>query len=168
MKYEGYNFRKLLAEDLVDFQQIAIKAFPAMFPDNFSPEAQQGWLNRMKLANEENPLINYYGCFKKDKLVGGMIYFDFKMTLFNRPVDVGGIGLVCVDLIHKKEHVAKNIMRTFHDHYYDRGITLTALYPFRPDFYTAMGYGLGKKMNRYRFKPSTLPKGKLVRFSKNC
>ncbi|PWI47772.1 GNAT family N-acetyltransferase [Candidatus Heimdallarchaeota archaeon B3_Heim] len=159
MKYEGYTIRKLLVEDLTEFQQIALKAYPVMFPENYSPEAQQAWFDRMKSSIEEDPLMNYYGCFKSDKMIGGMIYFDFKMTLFDQLVDVGGIGLVCVDLLHKKEHAAKNIVKAFHDHYYGRGITLTALYPFRPDFYTAMGYGLGKKMNRYRFKPSTLPKG---------
>ena len=160
MKYEGYNFRKLTSDELADFQQIAMKAYPVMLPDNFSAEAQQGWLDRWKLSNEENPLINFIGCFKKDKLVGGMVYFDFSMTFVDQLVDVGGIGLVCVDLFHKKEHVAKNIVKAFHDHYYERGTTITALYPFRPDFYAAMGYGLGKKMNRYRFKPSSLPKGK--------
>jgi predicted acetyltransferase len=158
MKYEGYNIKKLASDDLPNFQQIAIKAYPVMLPDDFSPEAQQAWLDRMKMSHEKNPFINYYGCYKNAKLVGGMIYFDFKMTLFDHLVDVGGIGLVCVDLLHKKEHVAKNIVKAFHDHYYARGVTITALYPFRPDFYAAMGYGLGKKMNRYRFKPKSLPK----------
>ncbi|MHA1976463.1 MAG: GNAT family N-acetyltransferase [Candidatus Hodarchaeales archaeon] len=158
MKYEGFTFRKLKSEEMIDFQHIATKAYPAMLPDNFPPEAQQAWLERMKSSNEEDPLINYIGCFKEDKLVGGMVYWDFNMTLFDQQVDVGGIGLVCVDLLHKKEHAGKNIVKAFHDHYYKRGITITALYPFRPDFYAAMGYGLGKKMNRYRFKPSSLPK----------
>ncbi|MHA1995254.1 MAG: GNAT family N-acetyltransferase [Candidatus Hodarchaeales archaeon] len=166
MRYEGYNIKKLSSDNLTDFQQIAIKAYPAMLPDNFPPEAQQAWLDRMKLAHEENPLINYYGCFKKDKLVGGMIYFDFKMTLFDQFAEVGGIGVVCVDLLHKKEHVAKNMVKAFHDHYFAGGITITALYPFRPDFYTAMGYGLGKKMNRYRFKPKSLPKSHKIHIVK--
>ncbi len=159
MDYEGYTIRKLAAEELDDFQLIAMKAYPAMLPDNFPAEAQQAWLERMKASNEENPLITYMGCFKDHTLAGGMVYFDFRMTLFDHQVDVGGIGLVCVDLLHKKEHAAKNIVKAFHDHYYEKGVTITALYPFRPDFYAAMGYGLGKKMNRYQFKPSSLPKG---------
>ena len=75
------------------------------------------------------------------------------MTLFDQQVDIGGVGLISVDLLHKKEHVAKNIMKAFHNHYRSQGVTLTALYPFRPDFYVKMGYGLGKKMNQYKFKP---------------
>ncbi len=159
MKYEGYSFKKLTSDELSEFQKIVMKAYPVMLPDNFSSEAQQSWLDRMRTSNEEDPHINYIGCFKGETLVGGMVYFDFRMTLFDRFVDVGGIGLVCVDLLYKKEYAAKNIVKAFHDHYYDRGVTITALYPFRPDFYADMGYGLGKKMNRYRFKPSSLPRG---------
>ncbi|MGH2504127.1 MAG: GNAT family N-acetyltransferase, partial [Ktedonobacterales bacterium] len=31
------------------------------------------------------------------------------------------------------------------------------LYPFRPDFYGAMGFGYGPKLNTYRFAPDALP-----------
>ncbi|MHA2173790.1 MAG: GNAT family N-acetyltransferase [Candidatus Hodarchaeales archaeon] len=157
-EYEGYTIKQLNDEQLEVFQRIAIEAYPAMLPDNFSDEAKKGWLERMKASNKEDPKINYYGCFKGQKLVGGMIYFDYIMTLFTHPLDIGGIGLVCVDLLTRKVHAAKSIMKAFHDHYYSKGVTLTALYPFRPDFYAQMGYGLGKKMNKYKFTPENLPK----------
>lgn len=31
-------------------------------------------------------------------------------------------------------------------HYRERGTPLTALYPFRPDFYRSMGFGFGTKV----------------------
>ena len=164
--FEGYTIKQLNDEQLDVFQRIAIDAYPAMLPDNFSKEARKGWLERMKTANKEDPSINYYGCFKEQELVGGMIYFDYTMTLFNRPLEIGGIGLVCVDLMSRKAHVAKSIMKAFHHHYYSKGITLTALYPFRPDFYAQMGYGLGKKMNKYKFLPEDLPRTSKKHISK--
>ncbi len=42
-------------------------------------------------------------------------------------------------------------------HYRERGTPLTALYPFRPDFYRSMGFGYGTKMSPYRPKPAALP-----------
>lgn len=157
--YEGYTVRELKDEEFEDFQKIAMQAYPAMFPDNFTAEAKKGWLERMKSANKDsNSERNYYGVFDSDNLLGGMIYFDYTMTVFSQKIQVGGVGLICVDLLHKKQHVAKSIMKAFHDHYYNRGVPITILYPFRPDFYAAMGYGLGKKMNRYQFRPSDLPK----------
>jgi predicted acetyltransferase len=33
------------------------------------------------------------------------------------------------------------------------------LWPFRHDFYTKMGYGYGRKYNKYMFKPADLPRG---------
>ncbi|MFX1247079.1 MAG: enhanced intracellular survival protein Eis [Promethearchaeota archaeon] len=105
--------------------------------------------------------MNIYGCFQQDKLVGGMILYDFKMNLYGKNVvKCGGIGEVCVGLLYKKEHVAKDLMIFAHNHYYKRGYCLTCLYPFRPDFYANMGYGLGNKMNQYCFEPKALQKSK--------
>ncbi|MHA1444729.1 MAG: GNAT family N-acetyltransferase [Candidatus Hodarchaeales archaeon] len=157
--YEGYTVRELKDDEFAEYQRIVMQAYPAMLPDNFSAEAKQEWLERMKKSNlENNSDRKYYGVFDSDRLLGGMNYFDFTMTVFSQLLQVGGVGLICVDLLHKKQHVAKSIMKAFHDHYYKLGVPITILYPFRPDFYAAMGYGLGKKMNRYQFKQSDLPK----------
>ena len=72
-------------------------------------------------------------------------------------VPVGGIGMVAVDLLHKKEHVARDLVTFFLDHYRTRGMPLGLLYPFRPDFYKQMGFGYGTKMSEYRVRPSDLP-----------
>ncbi|MHA1932657.1 MAG: GNAT family N-acetyltransferase, partial [Promethearchaeota archaeon] len=157
--YEGHTVRELKIDEFEEFQKIVMKAYPVMLPDNFSEEAKQGWLERMKkTTTDSDSNMTYYGVFDADHLLGGMIYFDYTMTVFTHHIPVGGVGLICVDLMHKKEHVAKSIMKAFHDHYYNLGIPITILYPFRPDFYASMGYGLGKKMNRYKFKPLDLPK----------
>jgi len=66
---------------------------------------------------------------------------------------------VAVDLTHKKEHVAKDIVDSFLTHYDNRGDAFTTLWPFRVDFYHQMGFGLGSTMHRYRVKPASLPRG---------
>ena len=138
--YKGYNVRKLNIDEFEQFQKIVMRAYPVMLPDNFSEEARQGWLERMKKSSEDSQSTRtYYGVFDADRLLGGMIYFDYTMTVFSQHLPVGGVGLICVDLMYKKQHVAKSIMKAFHDHYYKQGVSITILYPFRPDFYAAMG-----------------------------
>jgi predicted acetyltransferase len=39
------------------------------------------------------------------------------------------------------------------------GASLLLLWPFRPDFYRKMGYGYGRKYNKYSYKPEDLPRG---------
>ncbi len=74
-------------------------------------------------------------------------------------VKAGGVANVFVDLLHKKEHVARDLMEHFHAHYRGEGTPIAALYPFRPDFYRNMGYGYGRKLNKYAIKPGDLPRG---------
>jgi predicted acetyltransferase len=88
------------------------------------------------------------------------------MNLYsNTIINCGGIGEVCVDLLHKKEHVAKDLMIFAHNHFYERDFCLLCLYPFAPDFYAKMGYGLGNKMNQYSFEPKALKQSKRERIS---
>ena len=106
--YEGYNVRKLNIDEFEQFQKIVMRAYPVMLPDNFSEEARQGWLERMKKSSEDSQSTRTYcGVFDADRLLGGMIYFDYTMTVFSQHLPVGGVGLICVDLMYKKQHVAK-------------------------------------------------------------
>jgi predicted acetyltransferase len=103
------------------------------------------------------PGAPWYGLFAGETLLGGMRLYDFEMTLFEKPTLVGGVGAVAVDLTRKKEHVARDLIAYFLGHYRQRGAPLGILYPFRPDFYGAMGFGYGPKQNTYRIIPSALP-----------
>ncbi|MHA1332392.1 MAG: GNAT family N-acetyltransferase, partial [Candidatus Hodarchaeales archaeon] len=153
-----WNIRKLADNDFEDFARIVKSAYPALFPDNFTSEDQQEWIERMKCYNKDINDINYYGYFQNGKLLGGMAFFDFMMNFHGIKSKVGGVGLVCVDLLHRKEHIGKKMIQFFHEHYYNRDFPLTALYPFFSGFYKKMGYGIGTKYNQYSFKPKNLPK----------
>ncbi|HUV53742.1 MAG TPA: GNAT family N-acetyltransferase [Candidatus Krumholzibacteriaceae bacterium] len=150
---------RLISDDeFEEYARITLDAYPAMFTD-VTEERRRGWIERMKATQDEDDSINYYGCYRGGKMVGGMRLHDFKMTLYGSQVLVGGVGNFCVDLLRRKEHVSKEMMEYFHRHYRGRGGKLVALYPFRPDYYVKMGYGYGRKMNQYRFRPEDLPRG---------
>lgn len=101
----------------------------------------------------------YYGVRKGDVLVGTMGLHDFQMNYHGQIVPAGGVGLVAVDLLHKKRGIAKSLISGFLHHYQSKGVPITLLYAFRTDFYQKMGFGFGPQMHLYRIPPARFPKG---------
>ncbi|VAW35000.1 hypothetical protein MNBD_CHLOROFLEXI01-730 [hydrothermal vent metagenome] len=136
---------------------IAINAYPGV------PASGDAARRRYKERGQQmdvDPIIHIYGLFEVDEMLGIMRLYDFRMNLHNSNILVGGIGGVGVNLLHKKERVAYDMMQFFLAHYREKGAALAALYPFRPDFYRQMGFGYGRKMNQYRIHPASLPNGR--------
>lgn len=151
------DVRAIERSELDDLITIVAGAYPGI--NIFKPEEKQKMQERMLKAWDEDPTTHLFGAFRDGALIGGMRLFDFRVNLFGTKIDAGGVGLVAVDLLHKKEHVAKELIGSFIRHYQRRGATLAMLYPFRPDFYKRMGFGYGTKANQYRIKPASLPRG---------
>jgi predicted acetyltransferase len=144
-------------EDLDRCAEIVGNAYPA-FPLSSPEEIEKFKKNMGETYDDPDRCI--YGHYRDEQLLGGMIFYDFQLNLFSAMRPVGGVGLVAVDLVHKKEKVAKEMLDFFLAHYYERDVALTMLYPFRPDFYKKMGFGYGTKVNQYRISPASLPRGK--------
>lgn len=150
------EFKRLDEEGMKEYIKLSGLAYP--FMNIHTPEDLQRQVDRhLKLQNED-PAINIFGAYRDDKIVGGMKLHDFEMNFNGIEMKAGGVGSVAVDLLHKKERVAKDIISYFIDYYRQQKVCMAMLYPFRPDFYKQMGFGFGTKMNQYRIKPSTLPK----------
>lgn len=148
------TIREVHENELGEFARITVEAFPGLKID--TPEARQRMIERLVQVMNE-PVVHFFGVFDDGQMVGVMRCYDFTMKLHDGRAAVGGLGGVAVDLRHKKEHVAADMVRHFLDYYRAKGASLTALYPFRPDFYQRMGFGYGVKMNRYSFRPDALP-----------
>ncbi len=146
--------RPLTADDVAAWTEIIGNAYPVMNLHIRETREAQAERIRQRL---DAPTVRWYGLFQDGALLGGMRLHDFQMTCFETPLLVGGVGMVAVDLAHKKEHVARDLIAFYLRHYRDRGAPLAILYPFRPDFYHAMGFGYGVKMNSYRIAPEALP-----------
>lgn len=150
------TIKPLPIEDLDTFVTIAANAYPGMAIE--SPEDRER--NRANLeVTYSDPARCLYGLYRGQELLGGMMLWDFTMTMLSMTTLVGGVGYVAVDLLHKKQKVAKELIEFFLHHFRERGATMTALYPFRPDFYKKMGFGYGAKMSHYRVRTSALPAG---------
>ena len=148
------TIREIHEDELDELIRITVEAFPGMKVE--SRAARDRMRERLaKVMNE--PIVHFFGVFEGAAMIGVMRCYDFTMKLRETRALVGGLGGVAVDLRHKKEHVAADMVRFYLDYYRQKGAALTALYPFRPDFYHRMGFGYGVKMNRYSFRPDALP-----------
>lgn len=101
--------------------------------------------------------MNFYGYYNDNELLGCMRLHNYHMNLLNHRIPVRGIGLVGVDLLHKKEKIAKEMVTYFLNHSREDGAYFALLYAFRPDFYKKMGFGFGPKMDHYRIHPDSFP-----------
>ncbi len=151
------EIRPLTQTELADFAAIVAGAFPGW--GLAGEEARQRLVERMARWAVDDPGSVAYGLFRDGKLLGGARYLDFTMNLHGTRAQAGGLGLVAVHLAHKKEKVARDMVRHFLRHCRERGVCLAMLYPFRHDFYKQMGFGYGSPVYQYRVLPSALPKG---------
>lgn len=152
------SIRKLSIEDLDEFARIDTNAYPGVY--NHTPEMQERLKSKLIETQKDDDSVDYFGLFREEKLLGGMRIHHYSMNLLSNIVPVGGVGSVAVDLLHKKEKVAKELIEYFLRYFRDKKVSMVALYPFRPDFYKQMGFGYGTKINQYKVKPHGFKAGK--------
>ena len=151
------EFKLLPENDYAAFADLIAEAYPGL---GFGPpEARERFRDNINALQTEDPIGNLYGAYRDGALVGGMALFDFEMQLHEARVPTGGVGMVAVGLLHKKEKVARDIIAFFLERYDRAGAPLAALYPFRPDFYRQMGFGYGTRAVRHSLLPAALPRG---------
>lgn len=148
--------RKLEKDEIQGFVEIVVNAYPAIMQQ--TDEFKKALVNKFSKLQEHDQSIDFFGLFREGKLLGGMRIHYFTLNLFGKWVEAGGVGLVAVDLLHKKEKVAKELMKYFLAYFKQRGVSLVMLYPFNPEFYKKMGFGYGTRMNQYNVLPSSFPK----------
>lgn len=151
------EIRKLNEQEMRNYIDIVTNAYPGIM--NPSSEAKEDTFKRLLDRQFNDESLDFMGLFRNNKLLGGMRVHYHKMNLFSKLIPVGGVGLVAVDLLHKKEKVAKELIESFMNIFLEKGVSMVLLYPFRPDFYKKMGFGYGPKMHQYRISPLSFPKG---------
>jgi predicted acetyltransferase len=150
------EIRVLTEEEYPEMIRIVLEAYPSEVTDpgrSMEEEVEQ----EKKFSRDTSYKV--YGVFRDGKMVGVFRNFDFSLNVRGNMVPTGGLGMVAVDLTHKKEHVAYDIVDFFLKHNDERGDPMTMLWPFRVDFYHKMGFGLGSTMHRYSVRPADLPLG---------
>ncbi len=148
------GIHRIAGKQFEEFSDILIDAYSGIRVE--SPEARRQVIRNQHLKAKDTRITSW-GLYRRGRMLGGLRLFDYRMNLFGARILAGGGGSLAVRLEHKKEHVARDLMTFFIEHYRQQGAPLAILYPFRPDFYRAMGFGYGPKLHQYRFRPETLP-----------
>jgi len=130
------------------------------YPGFWSGDEDERKKDKQRMIDEmrEDSRMSLWGLYRGEKMLGSMKMHDYDMTLFGTSTLAGGVGMVAVDLAHKRQHVAKEMIEFFVRHYSERGSSITILWPFRPDFYKKMGFGYMTRITKYRVSPDSLPK----------
>lgn len=156
--WKGFDrmIRKVSPEDIETLVGVLVDAYPGWGVGRDERERLAASIRKVQDGSLER---KYYGLFRDEGLVGTMRLFDFRMNLHGRIVDAGGVGLIAVDLLHKKERLAKDLVTYFLQHYRQKKASMGVLYAFRTDFYHQMGFGQGPLMYQYKIPPARFPKG---------
>lgn len=148
--------RKLEASEIPSFVEIVVNAYPGMMQQTV--EFKERLTNSLTHLLENEEKVDFFGLFRGGKLLGGMRIHHFTLNVYGQLLEAGGVGLVAVDLLHKKEKVAKDLLQYYISYFKARGVSLLMLYPFKAEFYKKMGFGYGSKMHQYQIEPSGFPK----------
>lgn len=151
------KIKEIPMKEIDAFIDVFADAYPA-FPLN-TPEDKKRVKERFRKRSKDKRM-SWWGMYDAGKFLGGFILYDYTMNLFGHKVLAGGAGALCVDLAHKKEHVARDLMKFYFRHYRKQQSPIAVLWPFRPDFYKQMGAGLGATNHVYKVRAIDLPKGK--------
>jgi predicted acetyltransferase len=151
------QIRRLFEDDLDRYINIVAEAYPGM--KLVTPEDKQKFKDRLIKQQEDDPGVSFWGLYRDEKMLGGMRLHELRLQMYENQVRAGGVGMVAVDFLHKKEKVCKELIAYFLEHCREKEYHLAALYPFRPDFYKKMGFGYGTRVYQFRTSPGRLPQG---------
>ncbi len=149
------EIRILHEDDYMAFARIAAQAFPGM--DLRTPAQFDAFVENRLHKHPFREFSQLVGLFRGGVLLGGMRVLDYTMNIAGQLRPIGGVGMVSVGQLHKRQGVARELIAHFCRHYRAHGSPVTALYPFRPDFYGALGYGHGTPLHSYRLAPQQFP-----------
>ncbi len=147
------EIRALGEEEIPQFVRIGLAAFPGFKMPPGEPE--RFFTNLRRTGRGE-----LYGYLREGRMLGGYLVYHYLARFHEAQVKAAGLAWVTVDLLHKKEHIARQMVSFFHRQSLAEGAFLAMLFPFRADFYRKMGYGVGARLDEYRVPPAMIPAGR--------
>ena len=146
--------RELKSGEYGEFVDIVSLAYPGMKLS--AKKDKENLEKRLKLSVKESEGdVSAVGIFEGEELLGGALYYKFKMNNRKEIVPMAGIGLVAVSLLKKKEHVAKDLLQHFLEYFKGKNYEIASLYAFSPEFYKKMGFCFGTRFFCFKGKPSS-------------
>jgi len=151
------TIKEIPQSDIDTYINLACMAYPS-FKD-LSAEGLQSFKELIKVRFEDES-THYFGMYQDNQLIAAMRLFDFKMNFLDQMIDASGLASLAVDLLYKKQGIAKEMIAFYEDYYKKQNIPIAMLLPFKTDYYFKQGYGYGSKINRYKIKAIDFPQCK--------
>ncbi len=140
------DIRFVQSEEEAQLARNVITGFPSKTPEAL--------LHNMAGELKKPEEGRYLGCFDDNgNLIGSSLLMDFEVNVRGKLMEMGGTAYVSTNFLHKKEHVAKNLIRVGLGAFAKTGRTVAALHPFNPAFYRKMGFGYCNETMMYSPKP---------------
>ncbi|MFC7439796.1 GNAT family N-acetyltransferase [Laceyella putida] len=151
------EIRSITPNEIDALISLIANAYPSF--DATREETVQPFRKQVLASIKDPGPSRFYAYYRDEQMVGGMRLYDYTVNWHGSKLLAGGVGSVAVDLLHKKEKIAKELLTFFLRHYRGQGAHIAFLYSFRPDFYKRMGFGFGTTWYEYRIQPASIPKG---------
>lgn len=90
------------------------------------------------------------------RIAGAFRTYRMTQYLAGAALPMMGLAAVAVAPGYRRRGLGKRLVRDALRLAYERGDVVSVLYPFRPDFYRSLGWGLVGELHRYRFRPEAL------------
>jgi hypothetical protein len=104
------EIRELTTVELEESITLSARAYPGLELTNRTNRTR--YRERIIQADED-PNTRFLGLFENGEMRGVMRWHDFTMNFFGKQTLAGGLGGVAVDLLHKKEKVAAEMVQAF-------------------------------------------------------
>lgn len=140
------DIRFIRPEEVEQLARNVVTGFPSK-----TPEALLTHMENELHSPEEG---RYLGCFTEDgTLIGSSLLMDFEINVRGKMMKMGGTAYLSTNFLHKKEHIARNLVRVGMGFFAKTGTAVGALHPFNPAFYRKMGFGYCNETVMYSPKP---------------
>jgi predicted acetyltransferase len=93
---------------------------------------------------------------RSDRIAGAFRAYALTQHLHGTAFRMMGLAAVAVDETARRRGVGRELCEYAIRAARDRGDVLSMLYPFRPAFYHALGWGMTGELHAYRFRPESL------------
>jgi predicted acetyltransferase len=90
------------------------------------------------------------------RIAGAFRAYTLTQHMHGSPFRMMGLASVAVDETARRRGVGRELCEHAIRVARDRGDVLSMLYPFRPAFYHALGWGMTGELHAYRFRPESL------------
>lgn len=140
------EIRFIKPEEVEQLARNVLTGFPSKTPEDL--------LNHMESELYSPEEGRYLGCFADDgTLIGSSLLMEFELNVRGKMMKMGGTAYVSTSFLHKKEHIARNLIRVGMGFFAKTGTAVGALHPFNPAFYGKMGFGYCNETVMYSPKP---------------